>query len=59
MTRIPFGFLLLQTLLLFRGPFEAGHGARGFGVAAAASALGFASAAFVTPWLAPRLTAIP
>ncbi len=58
-TRIPFGFLLLQTLLLFRGPFEAGHGARGFGVAAAASALGFASAAFVTPWLAPRLTAIP
>ena len=58
-TRIPFGFLLLQTLLLFRGPFEGGHGARGFGVAAAASALGFASAAFVTPWLAPRLTAIP
>ena len=58
-TRIPFGFLLLQTLLLFRGPFEAGHGARGFGIAAGASALGFASAAFVTPWLAPRLTAVP
>ncbi|GAA2483899.1 MFS transporter [Terrabacter carboxydivorans] len=59
LTRIPFGFLLLQTLLLFRGPFESGHGARGFGVAAAASAVGFASAAFITPWLAPRLTAVP
>ncbi|GGM85124.1 MFS transporter [Terrabacter tumescens] len=59
LTRIPFGFLLLQTLLLFRGPFESGHGARGFGIAAAASAVGFASAAFVTPWLAPRLTAVP
>jgi len=58
-TRVPFGFLLLQTLLLFRGPFEGGHGAMGFGVAAAASAVGFASAAFVTPWLAPRLSAIP
>jgi MFS family permease len=59
LTRIPFGFLLLQTLLLFRGPFESGHGARGFGIAAAASAVGFASAAFVTPWHAPRLTAVP
>ena len=58
-TRLPFGFLLLQTLLLFRGPFESGNGARGFGIAAVASALGFASAAFVTPWLAPRLTAVP
>ena len=58
-TRLPFGFLLLQTLLLFRGPFESGHGAQGFGIAAGASALGFASAAFVTPWLAPRLTAVP
>lgn len=59
LTRIPFGFLLLQTLLLFRGPFEGGHGAMGFGIAAGASAVGFASAAFVTPWLAPRLTAVP
>ncbi len=59
LTRIPFGFLLLQTLLLFRGPFEAGHGALGFSIAAGASAVGFASAAFVTPWLAPRLTAVP
>ena len=58
-TRIPFGFLLLQTLLLFRGPFEGGHGPVGFGIAAGASAVGFASAAFVTPWLAPRLTAVP
>jgi MFS family permease len=59
LTRLPFGFLLLQTLLLFRGPFEAGRGALGFGIAAGASAVGFASAAFVTPWLAPRLTAVP
>ncbi|WP_374969053.1 MFS transporter [Terrabacter sp. BE26] len=59
LTRIPFGFLLLQTLLLFRGPFENDHGPLGFGIAAAASAVGFASAAFVTPWLAPRLTAVP
>jgi hypothetical protein len=58
-TRIPFGFLLLQTLLLFRGPFEGGRGPVGFGIAAGASAVGFASAAFVTPWLAPRLTAVP
>nr|WP_255524134.1 MFS transporter [Terrabacter sp. MAHUQ-38] len=58
-TRLPFGFLLLQTLLLFRGPFEGGHGPVGFGIAAGASAVGFASAAFVTPWLAPRLTAVP
>ena len=59
LTRIPFGFLLLQTLLLFRGPFENGHGPLGFGIAAAASAVGFTAAAFVTPWLAPRLTAVP
>ncbi len=58
LTRIPFGFLLLQTLLLFRGPFEDDHGAIGFGIAAGAAAVGFASAAFVTPWLAPRLTAV-
>src|SRR5262249_19804072 len=31
----------------------------GFGIAAGASAVGFASAAFVTPWLAPRLHAVP
>jgi MFS family permease len=59
LTRLPFGFLLFQTLLLFRGPFSGGRGALGFTVAAAASALGFASAAFVTPWLAPRLTPVP
>jgi MFS family permease len=59
LTRLPFGFLLLQTLLLFRGPFEHGHGALGFTVAAGASAVGFASAAFITPWLEPRLTALP
>ena len=59
LTRLPFGFLLLQTLLLFRGPFEGGNGPLGFGIAAGASAVGFASAAFVTPWLAPRWTAVP
>lgn len=58
-TRIPFGFLLLQTLLLFRGPFENGQGPLGFGIAAAASAVGFVSAALATPWLAPRLGAVP
>lgn len=59
LTRIPFGFLLLQTLLLFRGPFEDGRGPLGFGIAAGASAVGFVSAALVTPWLAPRLGAVP
>jgi MFS family permease len=58
-TRLPFGLLLLQTLLLFRGPFDTGSGVLGFGLAAAASGAGFAVAAFVTPWLLPRLTAIP
>ena len=58
-TRLPFGFFLLQSLLLFRGPFEDGHGALGFGIAAVAAAVGFSLAAFVTPWLAPRLGAVP
>ncbi len=59
LTRLPFGFLLLQSRLLFRGPFEGGNGPLGFGIAAGASALGFALAAFVTPWLAPRLGSVP
>ena len=56
LTRLPFGFMLLQTLLLFRGPFatRAATAGLGFGLAAGASAAGFALAAFVTPWLAPR-----
>lgn len=58
-TRLPMGFLLLQTVLLFRGPFEASAGPLGLGIAAVATAAGFALAAFVTPWLVPRLTAIP
>ncbi len=57
-TRIPFGFLLVQTLLLFRGPFSTG-GPLELGVAAAATAAGFVLGAFVTPWLVPRLGAIP
>jgi MFS family permease len=59
LTRLPFGFLLLQALVLFKGPFKGENGTLGFGIAAGASAVGFASAAFVTPWLAPRLHAVP
>jgi MFS family permease len=59
LTRLPFGFFLLQSLLLFRGPFEHGHGALGFGIAAVGAAVGFSLAAFITPWLAPRLGAVP
>ena len=59
LTRLPFGFFLLQSLLLFRGPFEHGHGALNFGIAAVGAAAGFTLAAFVTPWLAPRLGAVP
>ncbi len=62
-SRIPLGFLLLQTLLLFRGPFaRPGHTAGdvvGFGLAAAAAAAGFGLAALVTPWLAQRWQPMP
>lgn len=62
-SRLPLGFLLLQTLLLFRGPFSRpGHAVGdvvGFGLAAAAAAAGFGLAALVTPWLAPRWTPMP
>ena len=58
-TRLPFGFFLLQSLLLFRGPFDHGHAAMGVGIAAVGAAVGFSLAAFVTPWLAPRLGAVP
>ena len=57
-TRLPLGFVLLQTLLLFRGAFarpgNPSGDVVGFGLAAVASAAGFTLAAFVTPWLAPR-----
>ena len=54
-SRLPFGFVLMQTLLLFRGPF-AQPGQKvgdvlGFGLAAAAAA---GLAAFVAPWLTQR-----
>lgn len=62
-SRIPLGFLLLQTLLLFRGPFarpgHAGADVIGFGLAAGAAAAGFGLAALVTPWLAPRWSPMP
>lgn len=62
-SRLPFGFVLLQTLLLFRGPFadpDQGAGnVLGFGLAAAAAAAGFGLAAFITPWLAPRWQPVP
>ena len=62
-SRLPFGFVLLQTLLLFRGPFaqpdqQAGN-AVGFGLAAGAAAAGFGLAAVITPWLAPRWHPVP
>lgn len=63
-TRIPMGFLLLQSVLLFRGPFASTSvgpvsGVGGLGIAVAASAAGFALAAFVTPWLSPKLQPVP
>lgn len=54
-TRVPMGFLLLQSVLLFRGPLSATSGGLGLGIAAVASATGFTLAAFVTPWLSPRV----
>lgn len=61
LTRLPFGIVLLQALLLSRGPLSGagGTGFLRFGVAAAASAVGFALAAFVTPWLAGRWSPVP
>ena len=57
-SRLPFGYLLLHTLLLFRGPFarpgQAVGDVLGFGVAAAAAAAGFGLAAVVAPWLTQR-----
>lgn len=62
-SRLPLGFVLLQTLLLFRGPFarpgDTAGDVVGFGIAAAAAAAGFGLAAFVTPWLAPRWHPMP
>ena len=62
-SRLPLGFVLLQTLLLFRGPFarpwQAGGDVLGFGIAAASAAAGFGLAAFITPWLAPRWHPMP
>lgn len=57
-TRLPMGFLLLQTVVLFRGGLS-DAGGRGLVVAAAASAFGFTLAAFVTPWLSPRIGQVP
>lgn len=60
-TRVPFGFVLFQALLLSRGPLRsAGEtGLLRFGLAAGASAVGFAVAAVVTPWLAGRWSPVP
>jgi MFS family permease len=62
-SRLPFGFLLLQTLLLFRGPFadpdqQVGN-VVGFGLAAVAAAAGFGLAAIIAPWLTTRWHPIP
>lgn len=58
LTRLPFGFLLLQTLVVVRHSLPPSEQAMATAVAAAATAAGFAAAAFLTPWLLPRLTAI-
>ena len=62
-SRLPFGYVLMQTLLLFRGPFaQSGQqvgDVLGFGLAAAAAAAGFGLAAFVAPWLTHRWHPIP
>jgi MFS family permease len=60
-TRVPFGFVLFQALLLSRGPLRAAGetGLLRFGLAAGASAVGFAVAAVVTPWLAGRWSPVP
>ena len=46
-SRLPFGFVLMQTLLLFRGPFAQPGQKVG-------DVLGFGLAAFVAPWLTQR-----
>lgn len=57
-SRLPFGYVLLHTLVLFRGPFahpgQAVGDVLGFGLAAAAAAAGFGLAAVVAPWLTQR-----
>ena len=58
LTRLPFGFFLLQTLLLVRHETAGGEQATAIAVAAAVAAAGFALAAFLTPWLLPRAGAI-
>ncbi len=58
LTRLPFGFFLLQTLLIVRHATTADSQAKAIAVAAAAAAAGFALAAFVTPWLLPKVGAI-
>ncbi|MEO6999406.1 MAG: MFS transporter, partial [Terracoccus sp.] len=58
LTRLPFGFFLLQTLLLVRHQTATGDQAVAIATAAAAAAAGFALAAFLTPWLLPRMGSI-
>ena len=58
LTRLPFGFFLLQTLLLVRHETSPADQAMAIAAAAAAAAAGFALAAFLTPWLLPRTGAI-
>ncbi len=58
LTRLPFGFFLLQTLLIVRQETSADGQAMAIATAAAAAAAGFALAAFLTPWLLPKVGAI-
>jgi len=55
--RLPYGVMIVATILLFRNHFElagAGAGLAGFGVVVGASGAGFAVAALVTPSMTQR-----
>jgi len=56
-SRLPYGVMIIATILLYRNHFaagDAGAGLAGLGVAVAASGVGFALAALLTPTLSNR-----
>lgn len=57
-SRLPYGVMIVGTILLYRNHFESvnvGAGLAGLGTAVAASGVGYATAAVVTPTLTRRL----
>lgn len=57
-SRLPYGVMIVGTILLYRNHFESvnvGAGLAGLGTAVAASGVGYATAALVTPALTRRL----